>query len=268
MFETSLVDGDILVYRAALACKDEEEDLACWQAGEMMRRILHETNCMLHKCYLSGGVNFRYDINPEYKANRRDVPKPKHYEAVRAYLVTEWQASVTDGIEADDALGIEQSNEEGTIICSIDKDLLQVPGWHYNFVRKEQRLVSPLDGIKHFYYQLIMGDKADNIFGYDGKARDKLPKFLEPLIDDLYGCNNELDMFHLVKDVYDSYDRMLMNAHCLYIQRKENDKWVPPDERVDGGTTQGLHHLSTEGGEPTLSTEVRDSERSKDNKEN
>ncbi len=256
MFETALIDGDIVAYRVSAAYDKEDVSLACWQASEMMRRILYETNCMAHKCFLSGGINFRYDINPNYKANRRDVVRPRHLEAVRSHLVTEWQASVTDGIEADDALGIEQCNSEGTIICSIDKDLLQIPGWHYNFVKLDQRFVTPLDGLKHFYYQLIMGDKADNIFGYDGKARDKVPQFLQPSIETLYSFQGEQEMYEFVKDMYDDHARMLMNAHCLYIQRKENDKWQPPDDRVDTSQTESLHNLSIEGRESEVSPEV------------
>jgi hypothetical protein len=34
-------------------------------------------------------------------------------------------------------------------------------------------MVSPLEGLRNFYFQLIMGDKTDNIPGYDGKMRLK-----------------------------------------------------------------------------------------------
>ena len=67
------------------------------------------------------------------------------------YLVKEYKAEVCDGQEADDALGINQTDQ--TIICTIDKDLLMIPGQHYNFVKEEFKTVTYLDGLKHFYMQ-------------------------------------------------------------------------------------------------------------------
>jgi DNA polymerase-1 len=235
LIETALLDGDIIGYRNAAAYANEDENLARWQTGEMVRRILHETNAMGFVCFLSGSSNFRYDIYPEYKANRRDVPKPRHLATIREYLVTEWDAKVTDGIEADDAMGIEQVAIDGSsVICSIDKDMLQIPGQHYNFVKKEFKLVSPLDGVRHFYYQLIMGDKADNIFGYDGKARDKVPQFLRPDIEALQVYTEEWEMFSHVRDLYDDDERLLMNGQVLKIQQREGELWSFPAERMDG----------------------------------
>ncbi len=241
LIETALLDGDIICYRTAAAYDTEDVGLACWQAGESIRRILHETNSISYICFLSGGVNFRYSVYPEYKANRKDIPKPRHLSAIREYLTAEWNAKVTDGIEADDAMGIAQCAQDGeTIICSIDKDMKQIPGWHYHFVKHEQFLVSPLDGLRFFYYQLIMGDKADNIFGYDGKCRDKIPKFLQGTIDELYTMTEEIDMFNYVRDLYNDDNRLLMNGRVLRIQQQEYEPlWEFPiaTETLDGGTT-------------------------------
>lgn len=257
MIETALIDGDIVAYRCAAANEGQSETLACWQTSEYMRRILHETNAMGFKCFLSGGSNFRYGIYPDYKANRADKPKPTHLQLVRSHLVTDWAAQVADGIEADDHLGIEQCLGDGdTIICSIDKDLLQIPGQHYNFVTTEFRHVSPLDGIKQLYFQLIMGDRSDNIPGYDGKMRTKVPKFLENHVDFLFMCTDEKDMYSYVLDLYcGDKDIMHRNAKCLYIWHKENDEWIPPFEReecLDRSSDQELHHKCIESGLPSL----------------
>src|SRR5687768_11712302 len=105
MVETALIDGDIVAYRCAAATENETEDIAKWQVSEMMNRILHETNALGYKCFLTGSDNFRYSIYPDYKANRRDMPRPRWLQHVRSHLVTTWNATVTDGIEADDAMG-------------------------------------------------------------------------------------------------------------------------------------------------------------------
>ncbi len=104
---TVLVDGDIVCYRCAAACENEDESIAKWQVDQMMERIIRETNATHHKAFLTGG-NFRYAIYPEYKANRRDTVKPKWLEPLREHLITQWNATLTIDIEADDALGIEQ----------------------------------------------------------------------------------------------------------------------------------------------------------------
>lgn len=260
MFETALIDGDIVAYRCATANDKSDVNLACWQAGEMMQRILHETNSVGYRCFLTGSDNFRYSIYPDYKANRRDVPKPRHLAAIREYLSTRWSATVTDGHEADDAMGMEQMAENGTIICTIDKDLLMIPGWHYNFVKLTTRMVTPLEGLRHFYWQLIMGDKTDNIPGYDGKMRDKVPKFLNSAMLALSQMTAEEEMYEMVSFMYGDTDQMHLSAKCLWIWRKEGDIWVPPSERLDRSETEGFHHLGSEECQPALSTEVRDSE--------
>jgi DNA polymerase I len=248
MIETVLVDADIVAYRCAAATENETQDIATWQTSEMMNRILHETNAMQYRCFLSGSDNFRYSIYPDYKANRRDMPRPKWLQQVREHLVSVWGAVVTDGIEADDAMGIAQCAADGdTCIASIDKDMLMIPGHHYNFVKQEASYVTPLEGLRNFYFQLIMGDRADNIFGFDGKARQKVPKFLEPQIAVLEDCQTEQEMFEHVRAMYNDDERLEMNAKCLWIMRKPDEVWVwthygVDKETMDGGSEEVVHH--------------------------
>jgi 5'-3' exonuclease len=239
MIETALIDADIVAYRCAAATENETEDIACWQTSEMMRRILHETNAMQFRAFLTGDNNFRYSVYPEYKANRKDMQRPKWLQRVREHLVTDWKASVTDGIEADDALGIAHCSEHDgdSIVCSIDKDLLMLPGMHYNFVKGEQRHISPLEGLRNFYGQLIMGDRSDNIPGFDGKMRVKIPQFLQGHFDLLEEMTEEIDMYEYLLNLYnEDTETMHRNAKVLWIMRKENDYWEAPkgQEGMDG----------------------------------
>ncbi len=121
-------------------------------------------------------------------------------------------------------------NEE-PIICSLDKDLLQVPGNHYNFVKQEFRTISPKEGMFNFYWQFIMGDKSDNIFGFDGIARQTIPKKLEYLYEEMLHAATmglEEDVFDIVRDKYGDDERMLMNGICLWMQREEDQIWKFP----------------------------------------
>lgn len=201
------------------ACRDDIDAL--------MRRILEDTDSDDYLAVLTGSNNFRYEIYPEYKANRREKVKPTYLEDSRAHLVTEWGAIVTDGYEADDRLGIEQSQEPfgTTVICSIDKDLKQVPGYHYNWRKLQSELVSPLDGWKSFYRSLLTGDTTDNIRGVGGIGAVKSARAVNDL-------TSEFDMYEVCKHLYgpERLEEMLINARLLYIWRKENDTFEPPIE--------------------------------------
>lgn len=240
----ALIDGDIVAYRCAASAENEPEDIAILRTDRLIREILEVTRSETSRIYLSGSSNFRYDLYPEYKANRKGKPEPKHRDACETFLCREWNATVTDGYEADDALGIEQTKhnvfpgfgfepvkKEGgwykdsasgeTTICSADKDLLQVPGCHYNLVKKTLRFIDTHTGWFHFYQQMVLGDKADNVFGYDGKARDKIPQFLQSTMDELYEFVLSIDMDAYVSTMYDSPERFEMNKKVLWILRQE-----------------------------------------------
>ena len=229
----ALIDGDIVAYRCSASAEHEPEDVAVLRVDVMMRDILRETESDLYKCFLTGPGNFRYELYPDYKANRKDKPKPVHLEACRNYLVESWNAIISNGNEADDLIGIEATASDSMmdyIICSIDKDLKQIPGHHWNFVTKERAFVSPIEGFKSFYKQMILGDVSDNIPGFDGKARQKWPKFMQHHHDAIEYASNELEMYNYVTSMYSTDVDLLMNGKLLFIQRKENQMWEPPSD--------------------------------------
>lgn len=135
--------------------------------------------------------NFRIAMATEkdYKGGRK-VEKPYHYNNIRAYLLSKWDAFVAIGIEADDAMAMEQTKRGlSTIICTRDKDLRQVPGWHYGWECGKQGEFGPIlydgvgtielvrgksstkivgGGFAFFCSQLLTGDVVDNIPGLKG----------------------------------------------------------------------------------------------------
>lgn len=133
--------------------------------------------------FLSGGKCFRNGIATilEYKANRKDAPKPVHYDEIRRYLRDNYNVHECGVIEADDALALCQTDD--TVIVSIDKDLLQIPGRHYNWVDDKKIYISPEVGLVKQYMQVLSGDPTDNIPGIRGvgtiTAR-KIMKDVEP----------------------------------------------------------------------------------------
>lgn len=74
------------------------------------------------------------------------------------------------GIEADDALAIANKylTDRGihNVIVTFDKDLMQVPGLHYNPYKSDSVFeVDGLQGFKNLWRQVITGDITDNIPG-------------------------------------------------------------------------------------------------------
>lgn len=224
-------------YPSAASCEPtkakpyrEELEVAIARADETMRRILHDINASSYKLYIGGSDNFRYTIDPSYKANRSDKPKPEWLQHVREYLVTEWKAEIADGIETDDCVGIAYNDAyEEAAICSYDKDLRQIPGNHFNFKTGVLDIVSPLQGWRNFYTQLVLGDRSDNILGFDGKMRQTIPKFLDGVMDRIHSSPTVRGMYDAVSEIYElGEDAMHRNAQLLYIQRKVNDVWEVP----------------------------------------
>lgn len=209
----SLIDGDICAYRCGFTTEEESAGIAIARLDVMVERILEETDARSHKIYLSDCKenNYRYKYLPTYKANRTK-PHPIHLAVLKERLINRWGAEVTPNQEADDALGIEQSKGNDTIICTIDKDLKQVPGKHYNFVKQEFSQVDYLEGMANFYEQLLVGDRADNVLGVDGIGVVKAAKAMAYM-------ESELDMFDYVRAKYNDDVRLLNNMRVLWVRR-------------------------------------------------
>jgi len=94
----ALIDGDIVAYRCSASAEHEPEEIAVLRIENMMRDILRESESDEYRCFLTGKGNYRYDIYPEYKANRKDKPKPVHLQACRDYLVETWNAVISEGL--------------------------------------------------------------------------------------------------------------------------------------------------------------------------
>ena len=212
----ALLDGDILAYRCAAASEETDEEICLLRLDRAIREVIYVTESVVYDVFLSGEDNFRYKIFPEYKAHRKDVVKPKWLQQCREYLVTNWNARMAHGCEADDLLGLNQT--EDTIICSIDKDLLQIPGKHYNFVKNEFTTINEIGGLRNFYHQLIMGDRSDGIPGVAGLGDKKASRMLE-------GTETEQEMFDICRRAYNNDALMYTYGACLWIWRRENDIW-------------------------------------------
>lgn len=192
-----------------------------------------------HSIWLSGKTNFRTELakTATYKGNREEIPKPHYYKDVGAYLVETWDATYTEGIEADDAIGIaameSKANQTPYIVVSNDKDLRQIPGNHYNWVTKEFATVSPKEAKFQLFSQILSGDPTDNVPGLQGIGPATAAKILE-------GAQSPEDMVDSVVSTYilefetypDKYPKVTWLQYLkeqwalVYILKHKDESWA------------------------------------------
>jgi DNA polymerase-1 len=220
----ALIDQDLLCYRCAASAENDDLNIALYRIDELLDNILNKTQATSYRAFLTGPNNFRKQIYPEYKANRV-APKPKHLRDLQDYSLEKLSAEFApESLEADDALAIYQTDD--TIICSLDKDLLQVAGKHFSWEINGKGWSRPdtfleqteLEGYRLFYKQCLKGDTSDNVKGIEGLGEKKATKLLAD-------CSSDIEMFNQVRDLYGNDDEFIMNASVLWILRSLDDNW-------------------------------------------
>lgn len=174
---------------------------------------------------LSGVGNFRHKIatRAEYKGNRSGE-RPKNYHAIREHLTTHWKAIVTEGEEADDRLGILMTKDTNSVCCSIDKDLMQLPGWHYNFTTGELVLIDQRQGDLNFYAQVLSGDDVDNVPGLKGIGKVKAAKALGGCLS-TYHCWRVCQAMYAEQFGGKGLKYALEAARLVHVRRKPRQIW-------------------------------------------
>lgn len=236
------IDGDIVLYAVCFAANNDPIAYACRSARSFCQDVMHSLNVEGADIYLTGKDNYRKAYGDEehpYKGNRSS-DKPHHFVKLREYMVDTLGAIVIDGEEADDKLGI--LGYAGThVICTIDKDLNGVPGWHYNWKTRSAYMVSPEDADRFFYTQLLTGDSTDNIPGLYKRVGVKASKAMKDEIGEMF---EPAEMYNYVHKVYeegykkvgmclDDMDEVIDNwllkqARMLWIRREEGEMWNAP----------------------------------------
>lgn len=181
-------------------------------------------SCTGYELYIGGNGNYRYDYYAEYKSNRKDEDKPLHIEQMKKHLLGKYSAIAVDGEEVDDRVSCRQYElkEQGINSCivSIDKDLNNSAGLHYNWVTKELYNVTQEEADLNFARQLLTGDRTDGVpgipkFGEKG-ALKLLPEYTPDWLD-------------IVKAEYLrrglTLDYLNQMGVCLWIRRKYGEIW-------------------------------------------
>lgn len=194
-----------------------------------------------HKMAVKSPINFRDEIYPQYKANRRGGSTNIFVPMLRKRAVEEGLAVESTGMEADDYLRIwaEEYRAQNVpfVICSIDKDLKCIHGKHYNMKSEVFSDISLEFSVRFFYEQLLKGDPTDNIKGIPKVGEVKAKKMLADL-------NSEDEFQVAVIMAYADYfgatwkDELILNGRLLYLLKHANDiftidGWFIPEEAED-----------------------------------
>ena len=197
---TLLVDGDINIYKACAAvekawCVESEyysEGLWMWYVHppdainhlerqiDLLQRTLNPDKMIFA---LSDKANFRMDVLPTYKSNRKATKKPLLLPVIREYLIEHYDTFQRPKLEGDDVLGILATSKRiiqgDKIIVSIDKDMKTIPS---KFIHR------PEDGIlditveeadRYHMYQTLIGDTTDGYKGCPSVGPVKADKILD-----------------------------------------------------------------------------------------
>lgn len=115
-----------------------------------------------------GASNFRKRLEPSYKAAR--PRKPLGYREIERRLKQNHRWLSYPHLEADDVMGLEATVPEmvdKVVLVSSDKDMLTVPGWHYN-MDEEKAVLHHVDAYAARLNHLVLGLTGDATDGYKG----------------------------------------------------------------------------------------------------
>ena len=188
----ALVDADSIYFRAVMSSLKRKEIRTI--INTTMHEIMGQTFCTKDELMVAvkGHNNFRKELYPKYKANRPAL-KPeirKGLNYAHNYMKEHWGAIESTGMEADDLVCIwaheAMDMGEDYVIAGLDKDLLQIPGKHYNYKRGDHVTIDDDTAKYNMFMQCITGDTSDNIPGIKGYGPVKAARTLEHVRVDRY----------------------------------------------------------------------------------
>lgn len=185
-----LVDADFFFYRAASAAETEmdySEDLTVVVGNfHQGKRIVEQELTKLRtrfdtddlELFFTDSKNFRKEIDPDYKGNRRKR-KPAGYLKLKNWGLETYPSLIMPALEADDVLGIAATSGQydNFVLVSPDKDMLQIPCRIYNL--KDEFTQTPEAAERKLFEQALTGDSTD---GYSG-CRSVGPKRAKDILD-------------------------------------------------------------------------------------
>jgi DNA polymerase-1 len=147
--------------------------------------------------FFTGKRNFRKEIFPSYKANRKG-PKPEFLADVTKHAVDHWNTVVCQGYEADDGICMAayERGLDNVVIVSADKDFRQIPCEIFSTYSLTTVHPTEEEADYNFWKQALTGDSVDNIKGIPGIG----PKKAEAIL-----VNDDVSWATAVIEAYEAY---------------------------------------------------------------
>ncbi len=200
-----LFDGDVVAFVAAAGVQHTYADTAgyIWpfankaQGEVVVDNIIGGVSRRLAKklgtedfevlVYLTDPeANFRHQIEPSYKSQRKDTVRPLLLSHLKTYLRTKYSAEHWEGMEADDVLGI-MATTPGTdrVIVGKDKDFLTLPA-RYHKLKDDEADGTPIiveptiaEANRWHFIQTLAGDRTDGYFGCPGIGMERAARIID-----------------------------------------------------------------------------------------
>lgn len=229
-----LIDADSLMYFSSYG-SEEDQILSETKLSEKIYDILNivgqSYNVDKYYVFVKGSNNFRYKIFADYKKNR--PAKHPIIDVLNQYLVENFGAIEAHNAESDDyVFSYSQLPEHKgrSIMCSVDKDLLQIPGIHYDYQKNKFHNIDDETARYKLAIQMIMGDAADGIPGLRGYGPKKAEKIIKIGMS-AFSCTKAILREYILncKSPEEAKDLVRLNYKLLKLQRVDvESKQVQP----------------------------------------
>lgn len=252
----ALIDCDSLMYLSAYKLDDPETllkngytleddyvpymaEIAADRLERMITEIIGDIQNDEHNIHISGVEvyitrcrnSIRKELYPTYKQGRKSNPIVNYLRDLYAFRD---EVIFDDVYEADDLIADRARELKGNcIIVTMDKDLIQIGGFIYNFYRKPSKrdeegneievyprkglmYVPEIESKRFFAKQMLCGDSCDAVQGLPKIGEKKAAKILE----------GKTSNYSLIKAVVQEYKRvygddyfepLMINKRLLYL---------------------------------------------------
>ena len=195
------VDAYNLIYRAFhgnqsnLTNSEGIPTNAIFTTIKMLQKLPKQFNDIAYcLAVFDGGDNFRMELDPNYKANRKPMPEELKVQMPyirEAFEILGWPIMQAENVEADDVIGTlaKRSAQKGfnTYVVSGDKDFRQIVTENLHVLDtmsdicydpamvKEKMGVGPENVVE---FLALLGDSSDNVMGVDKVGKGTAAKLL------------------------------------------------------------------------------------------
>lgn len=195
---TALIDGDLELVAAAFRSQDvldfgDGQVVVSSNLDHAIANVEKRVETIKEACNADQVIvafscptrrYWRHNIFPEYKARRKEQPKPECLGELRKHVESSYRCFVRPHLEADDVLGILGTHASlvpgERVVVSSDKDLNQIPGLHLNPSKLDAGVytVTPAEGDRFHLFQTLVGDVVDGYPGCPGIGPVRANKIL------------------------------------------------------------------------------------------